>query len=70
MSSNAADRMNLCEAILALIAAKREETGDDSLGANIESVVLDAQFKELEAEILELPGALEPWLVRRRRGPN
>lgn len=65
--SNAADRMKLCEAVLALIEQRRAETGDETLGAAIERVVLDMQFQELEADILEDPGAIEPWLVRRRR---
>ena len=65
--SNALDKLKLCEAILALIEQKRVETGDESLGASIEHAVLDAQFRELEAEILEDPGAFEPWLIRRRR---
>jgi hypothetical protein len=64
--SNAIDRLNLCEAVLALIEQKRAETGDELLGIGIEHAVLDAQFQELEAEILEDPGAFEPWLVRRR----
>ncbi len=67
--SNAVDRLKLCEAVLALIEQKRAETGDETLGANIERVVIDTQFQEIEAEILENPGAIEPWLVRRRR-PN
>ena len=66
--SNAADRLKLCEAVLALIEQKRAETGDESLGADIERVVIDSQFRELETEILEDPGAFEPWLIRRRRG--
>ena len=66
--SNTADRLQLCEAILALIERKRAETGDESLGAPIERVVLDSQFQELEHEILENPGPIEPWLIRRRRG--
>ena len=66
--SNAADRLKLCEAVLALIEQKRAETGDESLGADIEQVVIDSQFRELETEILENPGAFEPWLIRRRRG--
>jgi hypothetical protein len=65
--SNALDRLKLAEAVLALIEQKRAETGDDSLGAGIERVILDTQFQELEAEILENPGAIEPWLIRRRR---
>jgi hypothetical protein len=65
--STVADRMELCEAILALIAKKRAETHDESLGFAIERVILDNQFLEIEAEILEDPGAFEPWLVRRPR---
>ncbi len=65
--SSTADRLQLAEAILALIQQKREETGDEFLGASIERVVLDSQFQELESEILENPGAIEPWLIRRRR---
>jgi hypothetical protein len=65
--SNAADRMKLSEEVLALIERKRVETGDESLGASIERAVLDTQFEEIEADILENPGAFEPWLVRRRK---
>ena len=65
--SNAVDRLKLAGAILALIEQKRVETGDEFLGAAIERAVLDTQFQELEAEILEDPGAIEPWLIRRRR---
>ena len=64
--SNAADRMKLCEAVLALIEQKRAETGDETLGSAIERVVLDMQVREIEEDILEDPGAFEPWLVRRR----
>lgn len=64
--STTADRMKLGEAVLALIEQKRAETGDESLGASIERAVIDAQFQEVEAEILENPGAIEPWLIRRR----
>jgi hypothetical protein len=65
--SNTVDRMKLAEAVLALIEQKRAETGDELLGAAIERAVLDTQFQEIEAEILENPGAIEPWLIRRRR---
>ncbi len=67
--TNAIDRLRLCEAVLALIEQMRAETGDETLGASIERAVLDAQFQEIEAEILDNPGAIEPWLIRRRR-PN
>jgi len=65
--SNATDRTELAEAVLALIEQKRTETGDQTLGIAIERVVIESQFQELEAEILENPGAIEPWLIRRRR---
>ncbi|MEO8368516.1 MAG: hypothetical protein ABI806_04905 [Candidatus Solibacter sp.] len=65
--STTVDRMKLAEAVLALIEQMRAETGDEALGASIERAVLESQFQELEAEILENPGAIEPWLIRRRR---
>jgi hypothetical protein len=65
--TNAKDRLRLCEAVIALIEKARAETGDAILGASIERAVIDLQFEEIEAEILENPGAIEPWLVRRRR---
>ena len=66
--SSTSDRLELCEAILGLIGQKREETGDETLGLAIERVVLESQIKELEADIFENPGAIEPWLIRLRRG--
>ena len=66
--SSTTDRLDLCEAILDLIERKRAETGDETLGASIERAVLESQIKELEAEIFEDPGAIEPWLIRIRRG--
>jgi hypothetical protein len=67
--SNTADRIQLSEAILDLIERKRQETGDESLGSNIERAVLESQIADLEREIFENPGAIEPMLVplRRRR---
>jgi hypothetical protein len=64
--SNAVEELKLYEAVLALIEQRRAETGDNTLGASLESVIVEAQFRDLEAEILENPGAFEPWLVRRR----
>ena len=66
----AKNRMELSEAILALIEKQRIQTGDESLGADIEQLIVTTQFEELENEILENPGAIEPWLVRRRRIEN
>jgi hypothetical protein len=65
--STVKDRLELSEAILALIEKKRIEARDESLGASIERMVVESQFQELEHEILENPGAIEPWLVRRRK---
>jgi hypothetical protein len=62
--------MELSEAILALIEKQRIQTGDGTLGADIEQVIIESQFQELEQEILENPGAIEPWLIRRRRTEN
>jgi len=67
---NTKNRMELSEAILALIEKKRIESGDETLGAEIEQVIIESQFQELEHEILENPGAIEPWLIRRRRTEN
>ena len=68
--STTKDRMELCEAILALIEKKRIATSDDSLGFDIERVIIESQFQDVEHEILENPGAIEPWLVRRRRSDS
>ena len=65
--SSAADRLELSEAILTLIERMRAQTRDPFLGAPIERVVLDTQFQELEQDILANPGAIKPWLIRRRR---
>ena len=67
---NTKNRMELSEAILALIEKQRIQTGDETLGAEIEQVIIESQFQELEHEILENPGAIEPWLIRRRRTEN
>jgi hypothetical protein len=68
--SSMADRLKLYEAILDLIEKKRVETGDETLGEAVESVIVESQFHDVEREILEDPGAIEPWLVRRRRREN
>ncbi len=67
--SSTADRIQLSEEILALIERKRIETGDETLGSAIERSVLESQIGDLEHEIFENPGAIEPMLVpiRRRR---
>ena len=65
--STVADRLALYEAILALIEKKRAETQDETVGVAMERLILDTQFQEIEGEILENPGAFEPWLIRRRQ---
>jgi hypothetical protein len=66
--SNTVHHIEQCEAILSFIARKRVETGDATLGTGVERLVIDRQIRELEREVLDNPGAIEPWLVRRRRG--
>jgi hypothetical protein len=68
--SNMADRLALCEAILGLIEKKRAETGDPYLAQSVERAIVENEFHDVEHEILENPGAIEPWLVRRRRSTN
>ena len=68
--STTKDRLELSEAILALIEKKRIQTGDQALGLAIEQVIIERQFHDLEEEIFENPGAIEPWLIRRRRNEN
>ena len=65
--STVGDRLALYEAILALIEKKRAETQDDTLALAVERLILDSQFQDIEGEILDNPGAIEPWLIRRRR---
>jgi hypothetical protein len=67
MTDIKAEQLALCEEILSLIDAKRQKTGDPMLGAAIERFVLQSQFRELEEDIFQDPGAFEPWLIRPRR---
>jgi hypothetical protein len=62
-----AERMKLSERILSLIDRKRVESGDPNVGLSIERELLSKHLQELEHDILEDPGAMEPWLVRRRQ---
>ena len=64
---NTKAHLELYEAILAQIEAKREAVSDPELGAAIEKFILEAQVRDLEREIMEDPGAIEPWLIRLRR---
>jgi hypothetical protein len=64
--SKTVDEMRLCDAVLALVEAHRGQSGDPALGAFFERAIMDRQFQALETDILEDPGAIEPWLIRRR----
>jgi hypothetical protein len=68
--STVTERLGLYEAILALIEKKRDETGDALLAESVESAIIESQIRDLEQEIFERPGALEPWLAPRRRWDN
>ena len=68
--SNTLQYIELCEAVLSLIERKRAESGDRTLGASIERLVIDSQFREVEREVLDNPGAIEPWLAKRRHGES
>jgi hypothetical protein len=66
--SSTVHRIEACEALLSLIARKRAETGDPTLGSGIERMVIARQIRELECDLLADPGAIEPVLVPCRRG--
>jgi len=67
---NTKAQLELDEAILALIERKRQAAADPELGAAVEELILSAQVRDIESEILESPGAIEPWLIRLRRPPE
>ena len=48
------------------LESRREEELTPSLGESIEREILNRMFRELEADILADPGALESQLVRVR----
>ncbi|MCL4393347.1 MAG: hypothetical protein M1482_00755, partial [Chloroflexi bacterium] len=64
--SSTRQRLELCQTVLALIEAKRKQTGDESLGSRIERAILEGELRDLEQEILDNPGPFETWLIRRR----
>lgn len=64
--SNAAERIRVAAGLLAMIETRRAQADDPNLGAAMERAVIDAHLREIEADILNDPGAIEPWLVRRR----
>jgi hypothetical protein len=60
------ERMTLAAEIMAVLERRRAESGDASLGCAIERALIDSHLKEIEEDILQDPGAIEPLLVRRR----
>ena len=61
------DRLRLNAEILGLIERRRQETGDAALGANIERAILESEWRELERDIFDNPGALEAHLIPIRK---
>jgi hypothetical protein len=55
-------RLRLSEEILTQIEQKRAESGDEGVGASIERAIINLHLMELEWDILENPGALQPYL--------
>lgn len=63
---NRAESLRLHAEIMAVIDRKRAEANDPNLGAAIERFLIDSHCREVERDIFDNPGAMEPWLVRRR----
>jgi hypothetical protein len=66
IAGTSAQRLAMYAEILSVIDVRRQATGAPMLGASVEKFIIDAQFSELENDILENPGAFETWLVRPR----
>ena len=65
--TDTAERIRVAADLLALIDIRRAESKDPNLGAAMERAVIDVHLREIEDDILNDPGAIEPWLVRRRQ---
>ncbi len=61
---NSEERLKSHASLLALIERRRRDAGDANVASAIERSIIDRHLKELEADILEDPGALEGFLVR------
>jgi hypothetical protein len=53
--------------LLQSLEKRRLDTRTPLLGYNVEYLVIDRELRQLEADILREPGALESQLVRVRR---
>jgi hypothetical protein len=60
------ERIQLHASILDLIDRRRRETGDENMGNGVERAIIGEALRDVEADILAEPGALEPMLVRLR----
>ena len=67
--NSAKDRLELAEAVLAVIEEHRLKKGNENLGAAVERAVVEEELRGLTNEIFDNPGVLETQLVpvRRRR---
>lgn len=63
---NTHDRLERAVQALEVIDRRRCETGDTRLGRGIEHFIVRREIEDLEREILDNPGALEIFLVRRK----
>jgi hypothetical protein len=53
--------------VLETLDERRAETHSPRLGYDTEYEIVDRELREIENNILEDPGALEPFLVRKNR---
>lgn len=61
------ERLRQSAMMLETLERKRVEMRTPALGAETEWSLIERELREIEAEILENPGALERFLVRIRR---
>jgi hypothetical protein len=61
------NELNLRAELMMMIDRYRIELGNPDLGTAIERAILEANWRELDRDIAEDPGALECELVRLRR---
>jgi hypothetical protein len=60
------DRLEQSARVLEQIDRRRDEAGDPTVASGLVHLLLKLEFRELEADILADPGALESQLVRLR----
>jgi hypothetical protein len=60
------DRLEQSAKVLEQLDRRRQDEGDATVGSAVERFLLELEFRELEADVLADPGALESQLVRLR----